>query len=116
VSSNPAYCGIPVGTNMKNQGIIGYSSNSVDTTKAQNIGMCKAGTSNFGCVATGASETYLKLGPTKGGPNSNFQYVNLNNNNNWSTIYPGISERCAQRSWAQTLNVSWDGVTNYNGC
>ena len=72
--------------------------------------MCSGG--GFGCSR---GSTYLDL-QTKPSKDSKFQYVKLNNNNNWSTLYPGVSERCAQKNWAQTLNISWDGVTNYNGC
>ena len=111
VSSNPAYCGVPVNSTMNNRGFIVTKNNKVDTSNTQNIGMCSGNKSSFGC---GDKETYLQLDPAPSA--SNFQYVKLNNNPRWSTLYPGISERCAQRSWAQTMNITWDGVSNYNGC
>lgn len=113
VSSNPAYCGVPVNSTAKNYGHISvkHGDKVVDTTKKQNIGMCTGNTSSFGCKSSG---TYLNVEPNPS--KSNFQYVKLSDNPNWSTLYPGKSERCAQRSWAQTMNITWDGVSNYNGC
>jgi hypothetical protein len=117
VSSNPLYCGIPVNANMKNTGNISRTSNGangfkVDDTSGQNIGLCKD-VVGFGCKSSG---TYLELGSAPSSNTVNYQYAKLNNNTNWSTLYPGISERCAQKSWANAMNITWDGVTNYNGC
>lgn len=111
VSSNPAYCGVPVNTNMNNYGHILTKDGAIDTTKKQNVGMCIGNPSSFGCKKDG---TYLSVDPTPSA--SNFQYVKMSDNPSWSTLYPGKSERCAQRSWAQTMNITWDGVSNYNGC
>jgi len=114
VSSNPIYCGVPVNDTMKNFGYINANSNTgVDLTSDQNIGMCTSG-STFGCG--GGDKSYLDVQPYVAGSQKRFQYVKLNSNPNWSTLYPGVTERCAQKSWAQTMNISWDGVTNYNGC
>jgi len=76
--------------------------------------MCQENTSSFGCSPSGQN-TILQLDAAPGA-SGKFQYVKLNNNTGWSKMYPGMSEKCAQRSWAQTMNISWDGVTNYNGC
>lgn len=113
VSSNPAYCGVPVNNTNKNFGYIDISSASdgVDNSKSQNIGMCTG--SGFGCNGATKSNTYLELSDS---PVNGFQYMKLNNNSNWGSMYPGITERCAQKNWAQTMNISWDGVSNYNGC
>ena len=113
VSSNPAYCGVPTNNTMKNFGHIVLDSGRVDNSAPQNIGMCTSNSSNFGCKQDG---TYLELANSPSGSKPNFQYVKLSDNPNWSTLYPGKSERCAQRSWAQTMNITWDGVSNYNGC
>lgn len=115
VSSNPQYCGIPVNSNMRNFGsIISKSSTAgVDKNNIQNVGLCTGNTSNFGCTGSSSGQTFLNLSDT---PVNNFQYAQLNNNSNWGTLYPGLKERCAQKSWAQTMNITWDGVTNYNGC
>lgn len=117
VSSNPAYCGIPVNASMKNTGNIVRTSNDPNGQKVndafnQNIGLCSTGT-GFGCKSGG---TYLELGAAPSANTVNFQYAKLNNNTSWSTLYPGISERCAKKSWANAMNITWDGVTNYNGC
>ena len=116
VSSNPQYCGAPI-LGAKNLGSIELDSGKtkIDETKSINIGMCKAGT--FGCTS-GNGNTHLM---SHNGTNSiytdtKYHYVKLNNNSNWGSMFPGKSERCAQKQWASTLNVTWDGVTNYNSC
>ena len=115
ISSNPLYCGAPLNTNMRNYGEIAITTTTnveIDKTKTQNIGMCTA-TSSFGCVKPGDAQYLLPNGVQK---NENFQYVQLNNNPNWQKMYPGVSERCAKKSWANTMDIYWDGVSNYNGC
>ena len=111
VSSNPAYCGVPVNSTMRNLGYIDSDGTGVKKESDRNIGMCTA-SGGFGCNTNG-DLLNLSSGLSE---NGKFQYVKLNDNSNWSTMYPGMSEKCAQRNWAQTLNISWDGVTNYNGC
>jgi hypothetical protein len=32
----------------------------------------------------------------------------------WTTS--GVSALCAQKTWANTYGIVWDGVTNYNSC
>jgi hypothetical protein len=32
----------------------------------------------------------------------------------WSSL--GKASVCAQNSWANSLNIQWDGVSNYNSC
>ena len=112
VSSNPIYCGAPVSDLTRNKGGIILNTNVIDQSSKENIGLCTAGKTSFGCVDDG--ETYLKL--QSKGANSTFQYMKLNDNTAWGTLYPGKSEKCAQKMWAETMGISWDGVTNYNGC
>ena len=113
VSSNPMYCGIPASSahsNMKNIGNIQYNSNGiVDSSKDMNIGFCNA-KKKFGC------DTNLYFDLKSLDSNQKFQYVKLNDETGWNKLYPGLSERCAKRRWAQTMNISWDGVSNFNGC
>ena len=102
--------------NMKNIGYIATATNGANGVKvndasSQNIGLCNG--SGFGCKSGG---TYLELGAAPTANTVNYQYAKLNNNTDWKTMYPGISERCAQKSWANMMNITWDGVTNYNGC
>ena len=115
ISANPLYCGVPLGPNMRNQGDIAINTTNVeiDKSKPQNIGMCEATTSSFGCVKPGTTQYLL---PDDVKKNNNFQYVKLNNNTNWQKMYPGVSERCAKKSWANMMDIYWDGVSNYNGC
>ncbi len=114
VGSDPKFCGIPL-NDKKNIGQISLKSDGkgFDPTQKENIGMCTAGKSNFGCVGTN-DKVYLPANAEQ--PSANFQYVKLNSNNTWQTMYPGMSERCAQRNWATTMGITWDGVTNFNGC
>lgn len=115
VSSNPAYCGIPVVSTIKNYGYIDYDTvTGVRDSNKANIGLCKGNAGVFGCSGN-TSSTYLELKP-KASAGDKFQYAKLNNNTKWDTMYPGVSERCAKKSWAQTMNITWDGVTNFNGC
>ena len=78
VSSNPAYCGVPVNQNMNNRGYIITTNGIVDTANNQNIGMCIGNSSSFGCKK---DTTYLSLDPQPSA--SSFQYVKLNNNPNY---------------------------------
>lgn len=113
VSSNPQFCGVPFKDNKNLGQIVVNNSTGVDPTNVQNIGMCTAGADKFGCVKSGGN-TYLPANSVQ--PSSNFQYIKMNNNTNWQTMYPGLSERCSQRKWANTMGISWDGVSNFNGC
>jgi hypothetical protein len=113
VSSNPQYCGVPI-AEMRNKGYIkADAASGINKQSDENIGMCDIGRKNFGCVNSGG-KPYLDVQPYTDG--KKFQYIQLNSNKNWSTLYPGLTERCAQKSWAQTMDISWDGVTNFNGC
>jgi hypothetical protein len=44
---------------------------------------------------------------------SNDTYFNPSNNS-WTST--GLSKICAQKQWANTNNIMWDGVSNYNSC
>ena len=112
VSSNPIYCGVHTTNLSRNKGGIILNNNEINQSSKENIGLCTAGNTSFGCVNSGQTP-YLKLQP-KG--SANFQYMQLNDNTAWGTLYPGKSEKCAQKMWAETMGISWDGVTNYNGC
>jgi hypothetical protein len=120
VSSNPQYCGIPTNSTMRNLGFIKTETtgspapyNNVDVLQKQNVGLCTG--AGFGCKSGTNGETYLELvrPPTR---TSDFQYAKLNNNTNWGVLYPGLSEVCAKKRWASTMNITWDGVSNYTGC
>ena len=111
VSSNPNYCGLPINAE-KNRGYITLKDNQINKDDKINIGLC-SGTTAFGCVAPADGTPHLK--PETAG--SLYQYIKLNNNaEGWGSLYPGSSERCAQKQWATLLNVTWDGVSNFTGC
>ena len=111
--SDPNYCGIQV-ANARNNGQIQILGDKIDQSKAVNIGMCTV-PNKFGCKSGGPA--YLANDDNTLAPSKNFHYVKLNDNApGWGALYPGISERCAKKRWASTLDVTWDGVTNFNGC
>jgi hypothetical protein len=115
VSSNPNFCGAPIISGGRNVGRMQYVStgSGITTTDPMNIGMCNTN-STFGCK-TGSASTHLNLQTV--GSGSTFQYVQLGADNpNWQELYPGKTALCAQNAWANMMNISWDGVKNYNGC
>ena len=110
--SDPNFCGIKVTTG-RNNGRISIIGDKIDKTNPVNIGMCTV-PNKFGC--TSSDPTRLANSDSTSIPGK-FHYVKLNDNAaGWSALYPGISERCAKKRWASTLDVTWDGVTNFNGC
>lgn len=53
--------------------------------------------------------------------NANKLYVKMMGNDAlWNTVYgnayAGLTTRCAKRKWAIENGISWDGITNFNGC
>ena len=49
------------------------------------------------------------------GYNSNSTNPAINfEDSNWN--YGGSNAICNQKNWANTYNIVWDGVTNFNGC
>jgi hypothetical protein len=49
----------------------------------------------------------------------NYIYVSLSDPSGvdgMAKLYPGLTTRCAQKRWASSNNIVWDGVTNFNGC
>jgi hypothetical protein len=132
VSANPDYCGVYVGTTAgRNQGVQltpnnanGGSAKQIDTTSSKNVGLCRTG-SKFGCRAVSTSEVSnsadsgdtIPIGQGFNAGTHNLQYLKLNNNDKLTTVlYPGTTDRCAKKRWADTMGIAWDGVTNFNGC
>lgn len=119
VSANPDYCGLYVtdSTGIQNKGILkltkdsGKSKSKIDPTDTNNVGFCTNG-STFGC----RGNAYIPTDTGFVSGTSDYQYVKLNGNSDLTGLYPGTTERCAKKRWADTLGITWDGVTNYNGC
>ena len=44
--------------------------------------------------------------------NSGNSFINFKNG--WTSLAGGST--CAQRAWANSYNIVWDGITNYNSC
>lgn len=118
VSANTDYCGVFVKTESgKNKGDIQLTSNkTINMNSANNVGMCNV-SNKFGCKNGSSSlNTYIPTGAGFAAGND-FQYLKLNNNDALTTeLYPGTTDRCAKKRWADTMGITWDGVTNFNGC
>ena len=70
--------------------------------------------SNGYCVVPGAQSINRGSGPyssstTPGFNNGSVDFTVAGWTNNGSSI-------CSKRTWANSNNVVWDGITNYNGC
>jgi hypothetical protein len=84
--------------------IKGGTGNSVITAKT-----CTSASSNLG---TASGTAMRNLFPNRGDitQTGNFK------TNGWGiSMKPGVTV-CQQRNWAKRNGVSWDGVSNYNGC
>ncbi|NDC83568.1 hypothetical protein EB093_07920 [bacterium] len=129
VSANPDYCGVYVESNTgRNQGVQlttvgGGTTKRIDTSNSKNVGLCRT-PNKFGCkygaTEATADEDSTDYIPTAKGftaGTDKLQYLKLNNNDDLTTrLYPGTTDRCAKKRWADTMGIAWDGVTNFNGC
>ena len=117
VSSNPNYCGVPIASvGAKNVGYLSINpSVGLIDACSNNLGMCQGST--FGCTARGVNSLLDHPAVVANDP---FQYVHLGSDNaNWNSaagLYPGKTTLCAQNAWANAMGITWDGVSNYNGC
>jgi hypothetical protein len=94
-SSTPGVCYVPNGSTQKvNRGGLAYG------TPTYNV---KDYTNN-------------KLGYKDGTSETSPATFNMLDTAAWGKEYPGYTLKCAQRKWAIDNQISWDGVTNYNGC
>jgi hypothetical protein len=61
-------------------------------------------------------DSSTKSGKTPGYDDSTASKIKVDfKNADWNDgIYPGVSGRCALKQWANTYNIVWDGVNNYN--
>ena len=113
VSANPNYCGLYVksSTGRENKGsIVLFNNQEIDKSNSKNVGFCSSN-SGFGC------KNSIPTGDGFAAGTSDYQYVHLNNNPKLvGELYPGVTDRCAKKRWADTLGITWDGVTNFNGC
>jgi hypothetical protein len=67
-------------------------------------------TKNTGSIYGANNELLLNEKSTYGLINGNVDF----NNNTWSA--GGANATCNKKKWANTNNIVWDGVTNFNGC
>jgi hypothetical protein len=57
------------------------------------------------------------IGGNTASTSNGYFYIQLNNSDaSWNAVYPGMTVRCAKRKWALDNGITWDGVSNYNGC
>ena len=100
-SSTPGICYVPDGDKQKvNRGSISYQSSPnqykiADTDRTSRLGYT-AGTGT--------------------GTGTNSSTMNMLADASWAAVYPGYTLKCAQRKWALDNGISWDGISNYNGC
>ena len=65
------------------------------------------------CASSNARNAVTgSLGTTPGYDTVN-GYINFNDSG-WTV--GGVSALCAQKKWANSNNIAWDGISNYNGC
>lgn len=86
------------------------SSCLVPTSTAMNVGSLYGSTS----VGTTISEKATK-GGSRNLPGLSADKASINfNDKGWSGL--GSTSLCGQKAWANSFNIMWDGVSNYNSC
>jgi len=65
--------------------------------------------------STNSISTVGLSGTNTPGYNGSGGSINFSNPG-WNTLYPGLSPTCAMRKWCNSRQVTWDGISNYNGC
>lgn len=64
-------------------------------------------------INSGVSQDVYKDSNITHGFNDNEDVIDFNDEG-WAKT--GVSNTCALKKWANTYNIQWDGITNYNGC
>jgi hypothetical protein len=44
------------------------------------------------------------------------KWMKFNDSSAWSTLYPGLTDICAKKRWAENNGIVFDTVTNTNSC
>lgn len=74
------------------------------------------GSKNVGNIYTDANMTTFNNTFSAGTPGKTGQIINFSDVGWTSGNYAGLTPVCAQNKWATQFGVSWDGVSNFNGC
>lgn len=103
------YIGILM-TNAKNKQEYPPSYNTCpDYWTSDGSGNCIKGVMNVGS----GSGINLSSSATPGGNGT----TGFNSNDpGWATYKSASNQRCGWQKWANKHKITWDGVTNYNGC
>ena len=64
-------------------------------------------------INSGVSPDDYKVRTITHGLNAGKDAIDFNDEE-WAKT--GVSNTCALKKWANTYNIQWDGITNYNGC
>ena len=64
-------------------------------------------------INSGVSQDVYKVRTITHGLNAGMNAIDFNDEG-WAKT--GVSNTCALKKWANTYNIQWDGITNYNGC
>jgi hypothetical protein len=64
-------------------------------------------------INSGVSPDDYKVRTITHGLNAGKDAIDFNDEK-WAKT--GVSNTCALKKWANTYNIQWDGITNYNGC
>lgn len=108
-SSTPGVCILPpkrAGTS--------YNIGSLAVDAAAGAKMTKLTTTP--AQIAGGDATQLKYGYHESSSATDPTTFNMSDTKGWADAYPGYTLKCAHRKWAIDNGISWDGVTNYNGC
>jgi hypothetical protein len=108
-SSTPGVCILPNTTSTAN-----YNTGSLGVTSAGGSSMSKL-TTKPAQVKNGAANE-LKYGYRESTSATDPSTFNMSDIKGWADAYPGYTLKCAHRKWAIDNGISWDGVSNFNGC
>jgi len=86
---------------------------SVDNGGDPKVNKCKINPSNIGSFTRGTDQTY-NIPTDTPGYNAADGTINFGDSK-WGTKYQRTSQ-CALNFWTNTNKISWDGISNFNGC
>lgn len=123
-NANPTFCLYPFDTTHRNRGNPDFINQ--DNTKIPNSTEITGSADSYGNLLSLGYSAYDNGGnpityPATIEDDAAKLYVKMMGNDaSWNTVYgnayAGLTTRCAKRKWAIENGISWDGITNFNGC